>query len=113
MLFWETDAVYCDNNMEHTDKLCGQDAVLVLKQITRNKDNWMGRACSTRGAAEIKKYLKEGNDVYAQMGCAEGPMAGSCEHSRVLYRFHNKTKLRGLSQRANYIGRATAACRRR
>jgi hypothetical protein len=26
MLFGETASVYCENHMEHTDKLCGQNA---------------------------------------------------------------------------------------
>jgi hypothetical protein len=37
-----------------------------------------------------KKYLTEGNDVYAQMGGAGGPMAGSCEYGHVPYRVHKK-----------------------
>jgi hypothetical protein len=28
MLFGETVAVYCENNMEHTDAVCGQNAEL-------------------------------------------------------------------------------------
>jgi hypothetical protein len=34
MLFRETVSVYCENHMEHTDTLCGQNAgFLMLKQV--------------------------------------------------------------------------------
>jgi hypothetical protein len=29
MVFRETVAVYCENHMEHTDTLCGQNAVYI------------------------------------------------------------------------------------
>jgi hypothetical protein len=29
MLFGETVAVYCENDTEHTDKLCGQNVMIV------------------------------------------------------------------------------------
>jgi hypothetical protein len=33
MLFRETVAVYCENHTEHTNTLCGQNAVFVLHRI--------------------------------------------------------------------------------
>jgi hypothetical protein len=30
MLFRETVAVYCENHMEHTDTLCGQNAEVLI-----------------------------------------------------------------------------------
>jgi hypothetical protein len=36
MLFRETDAVYYENHTEHTDTLCGQNAVFDLfKEVVR------------------------------------------------------------------------------
>jgi hypothetical protein len=34
MLFGETVAVYCENHMEHTDTLCGQNAEFVKADVT-------------------------------------------------------------------------------
>jgi hypothetical protein len=33
MLFRETVAVYCENDTEHTDALCGHNAECVLKLV--------------------------------------------------------------------------------
>jgi hypothetical protein len=33
MLFRETVAVYCENHTEHTNTLCGQNAVLLKREV--------------------------------------------------------------------------------
>jgi hypothetical protein len=33
MLFRETVAVYCENHMEHTDTLCGQNAKVSFREL--------------------------------------------------------------------------------
>jgi hypothetical protein len=41
MLFRETVAVYCENHMEHTDKLCGQDSeFLYVKAYGTYSNHW-------------------------------------------------------------------------
>jgi hypothetical protein len=41
MLFGETVAVYCENHTEHTDTLCGQNAVLLyVKAGGIYSDRW-------------------------------------------------------------------------
>jgi hypothetical protein len=52
MLFAETDAVYCENHMEHTDALCGQNAEVQCVKVGGTYSNHLALKSKKKGNSE-------------------------------------------------------------
>jgi hypothetical protein len=69
-------------------------------------------ACATLCAVFIERGVILRNVYFCVMCLIVIPLPPVRTPFAVQLNYNNKTKLHGLSPRANYTGRATAACRR-